>query len=794
MNKLFTSIAVASLSLTMAVGVGVAVNAGSKNATRVDATTVKAAEAIFNATNNKKSISDYTSTWTNTTNGFSWTLKNFNNNKTASGGDGTWAYVKCGSKKAASVGSIETKNAVSDVITKVEITIDALTSTKINSITLYGGASGTTSLGTFAKSTGTKTFNIPSASQSANQKYKVSIDCQQGSSNGLLTLSNVTLYKEVQEQDITGISVDDQSMFVGKTHQVTVTPSPEGATLPSDIAYASSDSSVFTVSSSGLITAAGSGTATLTVTSASKSLSTTATITVNAYSHPGVTVGSNYVFVATANGTGSNVHYALTSFGAAGSVTAGLATSYTNTPSTSYEVTVVNGAYEGSVAFQKGTAYIAYGDDGKNSLTTSNSINALSSFHIFEDANHTGYYLSVVKYHGETSPRYLSFNENIQNGSPDSPRFACYTNLNQKPVNFYEISSAALTDFTIASTLSLHKGQNGAIEVTYTPDNAGDKTLNWTSSNTSVATVNSDGLVTAVAVGQATISASKVINSVTVTRECAVTVLTNQTAHAGTAADPFSVDDAVNVAKDNYTLDNSGSPVSKTGAYVKGIITANISRTTSTLTFIIGDNASQTSAANGGFELFKLATIKGTALATYYSTAAEVERDFNIGYTVIASGNITLYSHTTPEFEKDGNVSFNSYIEAREYAEAFNTAMDAICKTDNTTDTAALASAWSTQSSNYSSLDPTSKSILVGSSANASGTAVEKCVAQYDWIVGRYEYTDYMGRGAASQGLAFNNLFAGLNSESTIAVIIIVALTSVTAIGAIFFIKRRKYN
>ena len=67
------------------------------------------------------------------------------------------------------------------------------------------------------------------------------------------------------------------------------------------------------------------------------------------------------------------------------------------------------------------------------------------------------------------------------------------------------------------------KGQTLQLTATVTPDNATNKSVTWTSSNTAVATVSSTGLVTAVANGTATITATTADGS-NKTATCTVTV------------------------------------------------------------------------------------------------------------------------------------------------------------------------------------------------------------------------------------------------------------------------------
>lgn len=66
----------------------------------------------------------------------------------------------------------------------------------------------------------------------------------------------------------------------------------------------------------------------------------------------------------------------------------------------------------------------------------------------------------------------------------------------------------AVTGITLDKpTLSLTEGQEAQLTATVTPDNATDKTVTWSSDKTSVATVDSNGKVTAKGGGEATITA-----------------------------------------------------------------------------------------------------------------------------------------------------------------------------------------------------------------------------------------------------------------------------------------------
>ena len=94
-----------------------------------------------------------------------------------------------------------------------------------------------------------------------------------------------------------------------------------------------------------------------------------------------------------------------------------------------------------------------------------------------------------------------------------------------------------LTAISMASTLALFKDEQQQLTITYTPENATDKTITWSSSDDTVATVTQDGVVTALKAGTATITAAGADGT---SATCAVTVTestTLSTAEANLTAD-----------------------------------------------------------------------------------------------------------------------------------------------------------------------------------------------------------------------------------------------------------------
>ena len=94
------------------------------------------------------------------------------------------------------------------------------------------------------------------------------------------------------------------------------------------------------------------------------------------------------------------------------------------------------------------------------------------------------------------------------------------------------VITVAYPDITVTlsqTTLTMHPGETKSLTATVTPDNVKDKSVTWSSTNTSVATVSSSGTVSAKAKGTTTIVAtSKADNSKKA--ECQVTVGNQPTA------------------------------------------------------------------------------------------------------------------------------------------------------------------------------------------------------------------------------------------------------------------------
>lgn len=137
---------------------------------------------------NNEAVNDYVSTWKNTSDNLKFTIANGNNFK------GTWDYVRFGSKKGDSKGTITTDSPFAEAIAESTIKIDTVTPTSINSIKLLVSTSADFTTDT----TTSYDVNVAKGEQTtkiktpvANAYYRYVIDCKKGK-NGIIQISKIT--------------------------------------------------------------------------------------------------------------------------------------------------------------------------------------------------------------------------------------------------------------------------------------------------------------------------------------------------------------------------------------------------------------------------------------------------------------------------------------------------------------------------------------------------------------------------------------------------------------------------
>ncbi len=137
-------------------------------------------------------VNNYSTPFTATNDGFSWTIRYFNNGQSSS----NWGHIRAANKNGASVATITTPVVIDKAITKVVVTVDQVVASDINSTTLYVASDGNfeQNLQTISLDVtqGTMTYAVPNPT--ANMFYKLAYDCKKTSANGTLRISKVEYY------------------------------------------------------------------------------------------------------------------------------------------------------------------------------------------------------------------------------------------------------------------------------------------------------------------------------------------------------------------------------------------------------------------------------------------------------------------------------------------------------------------------------------------------------------------------------------------------------------------------
>jgi uncharacterized protein (TIGR02145 family) len=323
--------------------------------------------------------------------------------------------------------------------------------------------------------------------------------------NGYLNVAEIEFYSGgTATIPVTGVSVapTSASISVGATQQLTASIAPYNATNQT-VTWGSSNIGIATVSSSGLVTGVAAGSATITVTTNDGGHTATCAVSVTSG-------GGSEKLTGTVIGTsGSGGYYnpntnafdgntSTYSENMASEAWAGLdlgsgcqITSIKFYPRISWASRMTNGKFQGSnvADFSSGVVDLytiaAQPSEGWNQVTITNT----SSFRYVRYLTPANGYLNVAE------------------------------------IEFYSGSTGnvAVTSVTVAPTsASINVGGTQQLTASVAPANATNQTVSWGSGNTGVATVSSSGLVTGVAAGSATITATTQDGGYTAT--CAVSI------------------------------------------------------------------------------------------------------------------------------------------------------------------------------------------------------------------------------------------------------------------------------
>ena len=318
--------------------------------------------------------------------------------------------------------------------------------------------------------------------------------------------------------DVT-LNTDLIRLRVGETAQLTASINPTNATNQS-VTWSSSNTSVLTVSATGLVTAKAVGTATVTVSSVDGGKTATCDFYVKAQpTNSTATITPNYT-----GETGYGVNYSSSAFTTSG-------------------ITIADGEF-GSVYGMGATRYLLYANGGqaymilyfdrpyviRNIKVNAYYYGSSTTLRYITDVDSTGASASVNR----SSAKDYTLGSLSTNTTPcnaiafiaQNTKASTGVYINKITFTLYDAEARFPTQIYLNDT-DCSLGYTKQLEPTFNPADTDMTGVTWTSSNTEVAQVNQRGLVYGLSVGTATITAS-IVNEYgrTISGSCQVNVHT----------------------------------------------------------------------------------------------------------------------------------------------------------------------------------------------------------------------------------------------------------------------------
>ena len=346
---------------------------------------------------------------------------------------------------------------------------------------------------------------------------------------------------------VTGVSVQPTlTLSAGDAGILSAAVQPDNATNKTVI-WASSDTSVATVSQAGIVTALAEGTATITVTTVNGSKTASCEVTVNP-ADPNVvavtgvsvepttlamSVGESKTLTAAVqpdDATNKNVLWASSNSSVATVSQAGIvsalalgtatitATTVNGSKTASCEVTVSaadpNVVAVTGVSVQPTTLAMSVGES-KTLTAAVQPDNATNKNVLWASSNSS---VATVSQAGIVTALTLGTATIIVTNADGGKTASCAVTVSPADPNVVAVTGVSVQPTTLAMSVGESKTLTAAVQ----PDNATNKNVLWTSSNASVATVSQAGIVNAITLGTATITVTTADGGKTAS--CAVTV------------------------------------------------------------------------------------------------------------------------------------------------------------------------------------------------------------------------------------------------------------------------------
>lgn len=371
----------------------------------------------------------------------------------------------------------------------------------------------------------------------------------------------------------------------------------------------------------------------------------------------------------------------------------------------------------------------------------------------------------------------------------------------------------SITNLTLDQTSkSLKVGDDFKINATITPNDATNKTLDWSSSNTGVAVVDDGGRVTGVSIGNAIITA-KTTDGSNKSATCNVAV-TQASSGSGewtlaTNVSSFSSGDKIVMACNHlgFTAGSlSNKFLSNVASTFSGDFTTITNLGTGTMVFTLGGTSGSWTLANpngellGATKLKELAFDSGTTTWTIVidSNGNATIQNTNSSYGRFlynkASPRFTTYTSSAnesmflPQIYKMEELSSPFKTEAYDYASTFMTTTSMEC-----VDLKVKLSTWNTLENSFSSLSDAAKNYICENFE--TDALIEAMIERYFFIVTKYGYENFIKNSEGTPLIVSGNkIVEFLQFERDYAVLIILLAVGVLLPASIIIGMKSHYD
>lgn len=196
------------------------------------------------------------------------------------------------------------------------------------------------------------------------------------------------------------------------------------------------------------------------------------------------------------------------------------------------------------------------------------------------------------------------------------------------------------------TSLSITKGETAKLTAVVSPDNATDKTVNWQSSNTSVAMVNQDGIVKAIGKG------STVITAVSADGKCFANCIVTVLVHA----------ESITLSETDVTMKKGESKTLTATINPEDAIDKKLTWTTSNSNVVTVEDGT-IKAVNGGTALVTATTEDGNVKASCYVRVTVPVESISISkeqLSLVVGQKYTLSATILPKDATDKEIKWTS--------------------------------------------------------------------------------------------------------------------------------------